>query len=131
MTKKSIKNDENTFFPKGIDVVVGKEKFNIKPFVLKNRLVVIRIIGEIIKDYNVQQKDLKSLTQGDLISLLINVAGERLIDIYKVVLGKDKAWLEDHVTIKDEFSIIKAVLEVNDISFLVQQAKSLTAKMKA
>ncbi len=130
MTKKS-KSDEEVFYPEGIDIEVAGEKFNIKPFVLKNRIIVLRVIGEVIKDYNLQQKGIKDLPQGELISLLINAAGGRLVDIYEVVLGKEKAWLGDKITLKDEFKIIKAVLEVNDISFLVKQAKSLTEKAKA
>ncbi len=91
----------------------------------------MRIIGEIIGDYTSKQKEIKDLNQGDLISLLINAAGEKLVDIYEIVLSKEKSWLESKVTLKGEFKIIKAVLEVNDISFLVEQAKSLTAKVKA
>ena len=130
MTEKS-KKDEEVFYPDGLDITVAGEKFNIKPFVLKNRLVVLKIIGEAIKDYSLQQKELKELDQGAMIGLIINVAGDRLVSIYEVVLGKEKLWLNDNVTLKDEFKIIKAVLEVNDIAFLVQQAKSLTKKAKA
>jgi len=130
MTEKSKKTDEEIFYPEGIDIKVAGEDFNIKPFVLKNRLVVLRIVGEVIKDYNTQQKDIKELNQGDLISLLITAAGGRLVDVYVVVLGKEKAWLEDNITIKDEFKILKAMSEVNDISFLLQQAKALTARAK-
>ena len=130
MTEKSKKTDEEIFYPEGIDIKVAGEDFNIKPFVLKNRLVVLRIVGEVIKDYNTQQKDIKELNQGDLISLLITAAGGRLVDVYVVVLGKEKVWLEDNITIKDEFKILKAMSEVNDISFLLQQAKALTARAK-
>ena len=130
MTEKSKKTDEEIFYPEGIDIKIAGEDFNIRPFVLKNRLVVLRIVGEVIKDYNAQQKDIKELNQGDMISLLITAAGGRLIDVYVVVLGKEKAWLEENVTLKDEFRILKAVSEVNDISFLLQQAKALTARAK-
>lgn len=130
MTKKSI-SDEETFYPNGIDITVAGEDFNIMPFVLKNRFIVLKIIGEVISDYNFQQKEVKNLTQADMVSLLIKVAGDKLIKIYEVVLEKEKKWLEKKVTIKDEFKIIKAVLEVNDINFLLQQAKSLTARVKA
>ena len=130
MTEKSKKTDEEIFYPEGIDIKVAGEDFNIKPFVLKNRLVVLRIVGEVIKDYNTQQKDIKELNQGDLISLLITAAGGRLIDVYVVVLGKEKEWLEENITLKDEFKILKAISEVNDISFLLQQAKALTKRVK-
>ena len=130
MTEKS-KTDEEIFYPEGIDIKIAGEDFNIKPFVLKNRLVVLRIVGEVIKDYNTQQKDIKELNQGDLISLLITAAGGRLVDVYVVVLGKEKAWLEDNITLKDEFKILKAISEVNDISFLLQQANALTKRVKA
>jgi len=131
MTEKSKKTDEEIFYPEGIDIKIAGEDFNIRPFVLKNRLVVLRIVGEVIKDYNAQQKDIKELNQGDMISLLITAAGGRLIDVYVVVLGKEKAWLEENVTLKDEFRILKAVSEVNDISFLLQQANALTKRVKA
>lgn len=131
MTEKSIKTDEEIFYPEGINIKIAGEDFNIKPFVLKNRIVVLKIVGEVIKDYNAQQKDIKELDQGDLISLLITAAGGKLVDIYVVVLGKEKAWLEDNVTIKDEFKILKAISEVNDMPFLLQQAKALTSRGKA
>ena len=131
MTEKTKKTDEQIFYPEGIKVVISGEEFRIKPFVLKNRLAVLRIVGEVIKDYNFQQKEMGELTQGDLINLVIEVAGERLINIYEIVLGKEKDWLNENITLKDEFSIIKAISEVNDISFLVQQAKALTARGKA
>lgn len=130
MTEKSKKTDEEIFYPDGIDILIGGEKFNIKPFVLKNRLIVLKIVGAAIKDYNFKQEEVEKMSQGDLINLMIEVAGTRLVDLYVVVLEKEKAWLEDNITLKDEFKIIKAISEVNDISFLVQQAKVLTKRVK-
>ena len=131
MTKNSEQKDDQIFYPEGKPITVAGEKFKIKPFVLENRIKVLRVIGEVIKSLSGQGQDLGKMAQGDIISLLINSAGEKLIDIYEIVLGKEQEWLKKKVQIKDELAIIEAVLEVNDINFLLQQVKSLATKVKA
>ena len=67
---------------------------------------------------------------GQVAALLLTGAGDRLVDIYEAVLGVEKEWLLDHVELKDEIAIMDAIMEVNDIPFLVEQVKKLTAKVK-
>jgi hypothetical protein len=66
----------------------------------------------------------------EIASVIITVAGEKLIDIYELVLGKDKEWLQDRITLKDEIEIIQAIAEVNDIPFLFSQVKGLIKTLK-
>ena len=123
----------NTLYPEGKKIKVANEEFTITPLVLGTRTKVLRVITAIFKEYMLsapgitrdQLQDVK--ISGELIVSMINIAGERLIEIYEVVLGKDKDWLNANVKITDEIEIIQAMLEVNDLPFLLKQAKGLVS----
>jgi hypothetical protein len=118
-------------YPEGKKIVVGGEEFVVKPFVLKNRTKVLRIVVEVLKEYllaspGVTAETLKDVkVSSELMFKMVSLAGDRLIEVYEIVLGKDQEWLNDNVQLTDEFEILRAVSEVNDLPFLFQQAKSL------
>ncbi len=122
-----------TFFPEGVKIKIGKEEFVIKPFVLRTRTEVLRIIAEILLDIqkeapalgkNPKDIDLKKLP------MFIQLAGDRLIDLYVIVLGKDKEWLLDNVRMTDEIKILQSIAKVNDLPFLWSQIKMLLNAVK-
>lgn len=121
-------NDSKIFYPEGKPIEVGKEKFTIKPFVLKTRMKVLKVVSSVISELANSKQDTKNITQPKLIMILINSAGDKLIEIYEIVLNKERKWLEDNITLKDEVIILTAISEVNDLPFLVEQVKSLAAK---
>lgn len=116
-------------------IVAGKE-FEIKPFVLRTRTKFLKILFEIFgelakkrKELNLDDVQLQNTAQ--LVPALIESAGDRLIDIYALVLNEEKAWMEENIQIKDEIAIIEAIMEVNDISFLVSQVRSVATQVKS
>jgi len=127
----------STFFPEGKKITVGGEEFAVKPFVLTNRIKVLRILAETLLEYNkvnptVKVQDLVNPEiKAKVIFDIIAVAGDRLIDVYEIVLGKDREWLLSHdVTLRNEFEIIQAISEVNDLPFLFSQVKGLAKTLK-
>jgi hypothetical protein len=78
-------------YPEGKKITVAGEEFAIKPLVLRTRTKVLRVLAEILIDYGkanpeIKVEELSNVeTRINLISNLITVAGERLIDIYEVV----------------------------------------------
>ena len=130
MSKEKIE----TYDPKGKEISIAGEKFVVKPFVLRNRTKVLRILYEVFSAVAKEAPDLKAndfKAASLMIPLLIDVAGDKLIEIYEIVLNKPRAWLDTRLMIKDEVALIEAVLEVNDLPFLLQRVKNLTQKTKS
>ena len=115
--------------------VVGKE-FEIKPFVIRTRTKFLKVVFEIFKDLSEKRTELKldniqAQNATQLVPILAEVAGERLVDIYLLVIDEPREWMENNIQIKDEVAIIEAILEVNDISFLAAQVKKINQQMKS
>jgi len=115
--------------------VVGKE-FEIKPFVIRTRTKFLKVVFEIFKDLSEKRTELKldniqAQNATQLVPILAEVAGERLVDIYLLVIDEPREWMENNIQIKDEVAIIEAILEVNDISFLAAQVKKIGQQMKS
>jgi len=121
-------------FPDGKKITLMGEEFTIKPFVLRTRAKVLQIIAEICVSISkanpgmsakIKPEDLPGLSQ-----TLIMSAGEKLADIYEIVLGKAKDEFIDKLTITEEIVLIRAIMEVNDLPFLFSQVKELIAQAK-
>lgn len=123
----------NTMYPEGKKITIAGIEFAIKPFVLRVRTQVLRILAEVIMEYTRANPgaNLQDFSQqGDMVVKMITVAGDRLVDIYEIVLGKDKEWLRNNVTLGDEINVLQAIVEVNDLPFLFEQVKSLLKGIK-
>ena len=116
------------FYPDGKKIKVAGEDFVIMPFVLRTRTKVLKIIADICVELAKINPKLRPEDLPNMTATLISAAGDKLIEIYEIVLNKPREWLEDKVTLKDEVEIIKAVVEVNDIPFLLLQVKNLLPK---
>ena len=110
-------------------------EFEIKPFVIRTRTKFLKIIFEVFKELaekrmalKLDELQLKNTTQ--LIPVLIEAAGERLIEVYALVIDQPKEWMETTNQIKDEVAIIEAIMEVNDIAFLAQHVKNIGQQVK-
>ena len=126
MSEQSEK-DLEVFFPEGIEVIIAGEKFYIKPFVLRNRIKVVKLISDVFAQLQ-GRNNIKGQNETVVIGALIEIAGDKLIDVYEMVLGKDREWLEENVRLKDEVNIIKAIVEVNEFPFLLSQINGLFQK---
>ncbi len=120
--------DLQNLYPDGITIKIAGEEFVIKPFVLRNRIKVIQIIAEVFAQMAVNNPSIGSAGNNAVLVIFINTAGEKLIDLYKLLTGKEADWLLDNVKLKDEINIISAVMEVNDFPFLLSQAKNMMKK---
>ena len=123
--------DVQTFFPDGLNVTIKGEVFNIKPFVLRNRTKVLKVLSEIFVDFSAKMPNVSAMNQSAVVTAFISVAGDRFIDIYEIVLNKPKEWLEENIGLSDEINIIKAVIEVNDFPFLLRQINQIFNKPAA
>lgn len=122
--------DLETFIPRGVDVMIGDKKVSIKPFVLRARTHVIRFATDIFEEVVTSRPGVEK--EGDLqvITSLIETAGERLIEVYRLVLPLEieEEWLLDNLTLKQEVELLRAINEVNDLPFVISQAYELLNK---
>jgi hypothetical protein len=111
-------------YPEGKKITVAGQEFCVKPFVLRNRTKVLKIVAEacaeIARTNPQASSDLQLFAPA-----LIQVAGEKLVEIYEIVLQKDRDWLLDNITPVDEFEIVKAIGEANDLPFLFRETGPL------
>ena len=118
-------NDLEIFIPEGKKIKIADKEFTIIPFVIKTRTVVLRIFADIAKEI-FKGEDLQNINDNAMAFKLIQVAGARMTEIYKIVLDQDEKWIERNITIKDEIKIIKAIMEVNDFPFLLKEIQEIT-----
>ena len=123
------------FLPKTKKITVSGKEFEIKPFVIRTRTKFLKILFEIFKEMSEKRVELKldnihAQNAAQLVPVLIEAAGEKLVDVYMLVIKEPKEWMEDNIKLADEVAIIEAIMEVNDISFLAAQVKNLSQQMK-
>jgi len=126
----------SAFTPNTKKITVAGKEFEIKPFVIRTRTKFLKVVFEIFKDLSEKRTELKldniqAQNATQLVPILAEVAGERLVDIYLLVIDEPREWMENNIQIKDEVAIIEAILEVNDISFLAAQVKKIGQQMKS
>ena len=123
------------FLPKTKKIIVAGKEFEIKPFVIRTRTKFLKIMFEVFKALSEKRTELKldniqAQNAAQLVPVLIEAAGEKLVDVYMLVIKEPKEWMEDNIKLADEVAIIEAIMEVNDISFLAAQVKNLSQQMK-
>jgi hypothetical protein len=127
----------DVFYPESKKITVAGKEFTIKPYVLRTRTEVLRIFADILLSLSktnpglTKEQLLKDAeARNNIILALINTAGDKLTDIYEKTLATDREWLLDNVKIKDEIEIIKAIWEVNDIPFLIEQVTNMVKGLR-
>jgi hypothetical protein len=123
--------DKEIFMPQGKKVTVGGEEFTVMPFVLKNRTKAVRVIVDVVSELSKNYEAGRTENIAELATLIVNAAGERIVELYELVIPKPREWLESNVRLVDEVSIIEAVLEVNDVHFLAQRVRAMIKETKA
>ena len=123
--------DLETFIPTGKKVVISGIEFEIKPFVLRNRIKAVKIIVDIMKDVGAGMTSEIQKDPMKAIPVLVEAAGERLKDLYVLVLGKDEDWCLDNIQPKNEVEILATIFEVNDIPFIVRRIQEAMPKVIA
>lgn len=121
----NIEKELETVIPVGKKVTICNEEFFIKPFVLRNRIKILQLVTEIVGEMSSKIPNIQRSSQTVILTTLIGIAGERLVGVYEVVLGKDKEWLLENIQIKDELNIVQAIIEVNDFPLLWSQISQM------
>lgn len=128
--------DLKTFFPDPVIVkIADKEKkevidFEVKEFVFGNRIKFVKIISNIFVDVYVKRPEVQSMGNIEAITALIEVAGDRMADIYAMVLDRDVDWVRNNLTLKKEVELLTAIFEVNEIPLLIGQIQKAIATAK-
>lgn len=133
MSENELKTDMEIFEPKGKEIEIAGKKFVIMPFVLKTRTKIIRIIFEIITEITKANPGLNAEEMKDkpeATMLLISAAGDKLGDIYEIVLEQPREWIDNMIQLKDEIALINIIWELNDFPFLVAEVRKLIQKIK-
>ncbi len=128
--------------PKAVKVLAGGKTFEIKPMTFAVRAKVTRVMQEAFaasgKGVNQDQLDRagEAGQAGDASRFIVvglEIFGEKLRDVYSAILKEDPAWIDDNLDLKGELAVWKAVLEVNDLPFLIRELGAIRdqfAKMK-
>ena len=122
-------SDSDIFFPEGKEITVCGEPFRVRPFVLKTRTRFLRIVAEVLQALAQTNPQLKESDMSQMVTLLLESAGDRLGEIYEIVLERPKEWVEN-IPLMEEVVLLRTILEVNNLPFLLEQIKGLAAAFK-
>ena len=120
---KKENKDLETFLPEGKKILIRGKEISIKPFVLKTRSVVLRVLSDVFSKSLAESPDI-AMNPHALGLKMIQCAGDTLIDVYKVATEKSEDWL-NQISMVEEVRIIRTIVEVNDFPFLLQEIQSL------
>lgn len=128
MPKKPKKDDADILLQTGKKIHIMGRDYTIKPFVLRNRLVVIKLFIDIISGLAAKNPKVFSAGQTAVGIAFIESAGERMIELYKIVLDENEDFILNNLTMKEEVVIVQSVMEVNDMDFLVKEISRMMPK---
>ena len=115
MVEKS--KTDKVLIPDKKEVYVGKEKFEVEPLVRAKYQKLIYVFVELI--INLDDEVLNNVEEniGQLISV---VSEDALMQLYEVVLDKDREWINNNMLMNQELKLFEAIIELNDIESLVE-----------
>jgi hypothetical protein len=113
-------NDTDVFYPEEILFQIKDRKYYIRPVVLKQRILIVRELSHVVDEWRGVSTDGQLKT-----STLIEIAGEKLVGIYSIVLNETEDWLLNNLTAAKEVELLEIIMKLNDITFLVERVKSL------
>lgn len=117
--------DMQTMVLIGQEITIAGEVFVIKPFVIRNRTKVLKIVSDVFAKIATKSQ-LKDTPNSEVISELVSIAGDKLVELYEMVLiGKDVEWIQNNVTIPDEISLIQIIWEINQFPLLQSQFQKI------
>lgn len=134
---EDFKDDVSTFIePKKTEISVFDrdehiyKKFFVQEFVLRDRIILLKTISDLLSDLRREIPDLLNAPY-DLIGMkIVEISADRLLPIYSKLSGQNEEWLRNNLTVRNEIQIISAILEVNDIPFLLGQINQWMGKLQ-
>lgn len=126
------KSEMETLFPDGKPFVFCGKTYSVREFVLENRTQFLKIIVSMFEKiaHEHPEIDPQTVKVSDALIVMLDSAGEKLKEIYALVLGEDVTTLEKTLTLRKELELLESVLEVNDIPFLVETARRMFQKFQ-
>ncbi|QGH73028.1 MAG: hypothetical protein [Siphoviridae sp. ctCJE6] len=128
--------DAEIFFKEPVKIQVPNKKnrvvetIEVEELTLKNRGKFLSVVSSILIDLNQKFPNLQEMPLNNVIPAFIDVSEGRLVEIYEIVTGRSREWLEENLTLRREIDLLKAIVEVNDIPFLAGQIRQLIPKIK-
>ncbi len=126
------RSESDILYPEGVKLKIGDKEKIIKPLVFKQRTQLLRFVTEIGIDLVTKYPRIKEggMKLEDMLEPFIEIAGNKMLSIYSIILNEEPAWIEENLQLKDEIKLIQLVLEQNDIPFLISQVKTLRENIK-
>lgn len=127
--------DEQIFFKEAVILRIPNretkevEEFKIEEFVFENRVKALKILTDVFRNLSQSRDQLDKLSNTEIVNVLIEVAGLKLGDLYSLVLNRDIEWVKKNLTLKYEVQLLTAIMEVNEIPFLLSQIQKSIKKI--
>ncbi len=125
---------ERAIFPDPVVIEIGvgenSETFPIGPLVRKKYNKVFQIVGSIAQ--GLVAGDTTGIDMDNImnsIGAFIALAGESLTQIYEIVLDKPVDWIEENMTMAQEFALIEAIFEQNDVEEIVRNFQGMVRRL--
>ena len=130
------KTKEEALFPEPTEVVVGYGKnqktFEVGPLARKKYKKMFKMVGETIQEFlNSEAKGAGAIDFDNLeksIPLILVTLGDKIGEVYSLVLGVDVEWIDDNTLPQQEVELITAIFEQNDFESIVKNFKKMIAK---
>lgn len=129
---------KNVLFPEPAEVTIGRgeeaKTFEILPLVRKKYKKLLKMFGDIVQDLMAGNAD--SFAGIDLNKLeenivpLIDLMGDKMLDIYVLVLNVDTEWLDDNMLAHQEMDLVTAIFEQNDIGSIAKNFRKMASKIR-
>lgn len=127
-------DDLTILYPEPKKITISGRDFILKPMVIKQSVALLKLIGSAMVDFVKRFPDVDVAALKDnpnsAITPFIEVAGDRMKDIFAIILGVEASWAEENIDIKSGVKVLKEFLEMNDIPFLLAEVKGLTQLAK-
>lgn len=119
---------EQAFFPQSKTITIYDQEvnkpisFEVREFTFQNRLEFVKIIAKIFTNLAKNRPEVKfANSDSEVIAFLLETAGREILEIYVLVSGLSKEFLEKNLTLKKEVEILSAIFEVNDLPLVLSQ----------
>lgn len=120
-------SDIEILYPEPKTIKIKDREFIIKSLVLKQTTKLLKIVSEVLIELAKKFPNLRP-READIKELLlpfIEAAGEKMKDIYSIILNVEPEWVDENLDIKSGIVVLSIFLEQNDIPFLLSQGRQM------
>ncbi len=126
------KSEVDVLFPDGIKFALCGKEYVVLEFTLNKRTQFLKIVSAAFVKFAEAnpETDTAKIKVAEVLAPIIDAAGDKLGELYALVLDEPLEYLGTRLTLKKELELLESILEVNDISFLVEKAKQIINKFQ-